>query len=69
MKVINWISVKDETIPLEDVTLLVYLSERSSGSRVHTGVYHKQGGGVIGGHFAFDRPSVTHWARIPNLPK
>ena len=46
---------------------LVYLEEKTDGSHYHVAIYHPNLV-LIGGHFEFDMPAVTHWRPLPEKP-
>lgn len=66
----EWISVEDKPIP-ESGNYLVYVvsSETRVGrNRIHVAEMGKNIS-VVGQHFDFDMPDVSHWALLPKPPK
>ncbi len=67
----KWISVEDRPPEGE---CLVYVAKDITGSRIHAGSFSynaktNRGIDIIGGHFRFDMPTVTHWMPLPEPPK
>lgn len=61
----KWISVEDR--PPEG-NCLVCMEESNNIKEMHVASYHRNLA-IIGNHFEFDMPKVTHWMLLPEPPK
>lgn len=61
----EWISVEDRQ---PEGMCLVFLEEERAHSRIHAAKF-KGSLAIVGGHFAFDMPKITHWMPLPEPPK
>lgn len=61
----KWISVEDED---PKGPCIVLLEKEILGSRVHSAAFEKEYT-IVGGHFDFDMPKVTHFIPMSHLPK
>lgn len=62
----EWISVEDK---LPEGDCLVWVEDDGhAGCRFHIANCHKSVT-VVGNHFSFDMPKITHWQPLPEEPK
>ena len=60
----SWISADDEP---PNGSCLVLLKEKALHNYMHTAVFEGDFQ-IVGGHFAWDMPKVTHWMPLPKPP-